>query len=207
MTCAEVEILLCDYVDGDIRGAQKSALEQHLAECSACAELVQEVQAAVNFIGSAALVEPPAELMTRILHQIPAGKQSAGWRRAVSGVLGTQLGGWFQSILQPRYVMGMAMTMLSFSMLAKFAGIQPRQLRPADLDPAKIWMSVDDRAHRTWDRAMKSYENLRWVIEIQSRLKEWSDQDQEQAQQAAAKQKKAAAVIQPAQPSSKENRK
>lgn len=193
MTCAEVEILLCDYVDGDIRGAQKSAFEKHLAQCPACAEMAQEVQAAVGLIERAALVEPPAELMTRILHQIPAGKKTSGWSRLVSGVLGARLGGWFQSILQPRYVMGMAMTMLSFSMVAKFAGIQPRQLRPADLDPAKIWMSVDDRAHRVWDRAMKSYENLRWVIEIQSRLKEWSDQDQEQA--------KGAAAVQPAQSS------
>ncbi|MGI8745153.1 MAG: anti-sigma factor family protein [Bryobacteraceae bacterium] len=204
MTCAEVEIRLCDYVDGDLRGAQKSALEQHLAGCSGCTELAQDVQAAVGFIERAAIVEPPAELMTRILHQIPAGRQASAWRRLVSGFLGARLGGWFQSILQPRYVMGMAMTMLSFSMLAKFAGIQPRQLRPADLDPAKIWMSVDDRAHRVWDRAMKSYENLRWVIEIQSRLKEWSEQDQEQAQEAAARQKKAGgAGVQPAHSDSK----
>ena len=32
MTCAELEILLCDYVDGTLRGAEKSALESHLAE-------------------------------------------------------------------------------------------------------------------------------------------------------------------------------
>jgi len=124
MTCAEVEIRLCDYVDGDLRGAQKSALEQHLAGCSGCTELAQDVQAAVGFIERAAIVEPPAELMTRILHQIPAGRQASAWRRLVSGFLGARLGGWFQSILQPRYVMGMAMTMLSFSMLARFAGIR-----------------------------------------------------------------------------------
>ena len=185
MTCAEVEILLCDYVDGDLRGAQKSALEDHLAGCSACAEMAQDVQAAVTFIGRAAVAEPPAELLTRILHEIPAAKQNPAWRR----LAGRWLGGWFESILQPRYAMGMAMTVLSFSMLAKFAGIQPRQLSPADLNPVKIWMSIDDRAHRGWDRAMKSYENLRWVIEIQSRLKEWSEQDQEQALEAARKQK------------------
>ncbi|MDQ2945682.1 MAG: anti-sigma factor [Acidobacteriota bacterium] len=178
MTCAEVDILLCDYVDGELRGVQKSALEDHLAGCSGCAEIARDVQAAVTFIGRAAVAEPPAELLTRILHEIPAGKQNPAWRR----LAGRWFGGWFESILQPRYAMGMAMTVLSFSMLAKFAGIQPRQLSPADLNPVKIWMSVDDRAHRGWDRAMKSYENLRWVIEIQSRLKEWSEQDQEQAQ-------------------------
>jgi len=73
--------------------------------------------------------------------------------------------------------MGMAMTVLSFSMLARFAGIEPRQLKPSDLDPVKIWMAVDDRAHRAWDKTVKYYENLKLVIQFQARLKEWSEQD------------------------------
>ena len=77
----------------------------------------------------------------------------------------------------------MAMTILSFAMVARFSPVQIRQLRPADLDPVKIFLSVDDRAHRTWDRTMKYYENLRWVIELQSRVKEISDQEQEQQKQ------------------------
>jgi len=114
-------------------------------------------------------VEPPAELLTRILHIIP-GNNAAGkrpwWRRR-----------WIEPILQPRYAMGMAMTVLSFSMLARFAGLEPRQLKPSDLDPVKIWLAVDDRAHRAWDRTVKYYENLKLVIEVQSRLKEWTEQD------------------------------
>jgi hypothetical protein len=86
-------------------------------------------------------------------------------------------GGFVQGWLQPRYVMGMAMTILSFSMLARFAHIEPRQLRPSDLDPVKVWQGIDDHSHRVYDRAMKYYDNLRLVIEIQSRLKEWTDQD------------------------------
>src|ERR1051326_4968085 len=69
----------------------------------------------------------------------------------------------------------MGMTVLSFSMIAKFAHIEPRKLTQADLDPVKIWASIDDRAHRTWDRAVKYYDNLRLVIEIQSRIKDWTD--------------------------------
>ena len=37
MTCAELEILLCDYVDGTLRAEERTALENHLAGCSACA--------------------------------------------------------------------------------------------------------------------------------------------------------------------------
>jgi Putative zinc-finger len=175
MTCAELEILLCDYVDGTLRGAEKTALESHLVECSACAELAKDVAGVTAFIDTVAAAEPPAELLTRILHVIPTGRQKperpSWWRKL--------FGGW-HTVLSPRYAMGMAMTVLSFSMIAKFAHIEPRKLTQADLDPVKIWAGIDDRAHRSWDRAVKYYDNLRLVIEIQSRLKEWTDQDANQ---------------------------
>ena len=176
MTCAELEILLCDYVDGTLRGEERTVLEGHLAQCSACSELAKDVTGITAFIETVAPAEPPAELLTRILHVMPSARPAAekkSWWRNL-------LGGWLHSVLQPRYVMGMAMTVLSFSMIAKFAHIEPRQLRPADLDPVKIWAGIDDSTHRMWDRAMKYYDNLRLVIEIQSRLKEWTDQEQAQ---------------------------
>jgi hypothetical protein len=40
------------------------------------------------------------------------------------------------------------MTMLSFAMLGRFAGIQVRQLKPADRDPVKVWMAAEDQVHR-----------------------------------------------------------
>ena len=177
MTCAELEILLCDYVDGTLRGEEKTALESHMAGCAACAELAKDVTGAVSLIERAAVVEPPAELLTRILHHTPTRRQVVSERKSW---FRKWFGGLFESVLQPRYAMGMAMTILSFSMLAKFSPIEVRQLRAADLDPVKIWASIDDHAHRAWDRTMKYYDNLRLVIEVQSRLKEWSDQEQTQ---------------------------
>ncbi|HLK34858.1 MAG TPA: zf-HC2 domain-containing protein [Terriglobales bacterium] len=175
MTCAELEILLCDYVDGTLRGEERSALESHLAGCSSCAELAKDVAGVTAFMETVAASEPPAELLTRILHELPVARpaEKRSWWRNL-------FGGWIHGVLQPRYVMGMAMTVLSFSMIAKFAHIEPRQLRPSDLDPVKIWAGIDDRTHRMWDRAVKYYENLRVVIEVQSRLKEWTDQEQAQ---------------------------
>ena len=41
MNCAEIEVLICDYVDGTLAPDQKSALERHLSACSACAELAR----------------------------------------------------------------------------------------------------------------------------------------------------------------------
>jgi len=175
MNCADVEILLADYVDGNIRGEQKSAFEQHLAGCAECAELARDASAAVSFMERAADVEPPPELLTRILFEISDGPSRAhvkpNWMRRV---LGPRLG----LILQPRFSMGLAMTILSFAMLGRLSGIEVRQLKPSDLDPVKVWVAAEDRVSRTWERTMKYYENLKVVFEIQSRIREWSDQSE-----------------------------
>lgn len=177
MTCAEFEILVCDYVDGTLHGASKTAFEEHRASCGACRELAQDAGVAVAFMDRAATIEPPAELVTRILFEIPRGKPAE--QRGSRSTAGRLLRRWFQPILQPKFAMGMAMTILSFSMLGRFTGISVRQLKPSDMDPVKVWVAIDDRMHRTWDRAVKYYENIRLVYEIQSRLREWSQQEEE----------------------------
>ena len=60
MTCAELEILLCDYVDGTLRAEERTALESHLAGCSACHELAQDVMGVTAFMERVAPAEPPA---------------------------------------------------------------------------------------------------------------------------------------------------
>lgn len=171
MNCADFEILLCDYTDGTLDQARRSELEAHQRECASCADLAKDVAGVVAFIARVPEVEPPPELLAKISFQIP---QESATKRGVAA----WISGWLRPVVQPRFAMGMAMTILSFSMLGRFSGIEVRDLKPSDLQPAKVWAAVDDRAHRAWGRAVKYYENLRLVYEIQSRLQEWSEQDE-----------------------------
>lgn len=175
MNCADLEILLCDYVDGTLHGEQQSAVEAHLADCPSCAEMARDAAGAVAFMERVAVVAPPAELVTRILFEVPTAKRTdptsvsrSWWSRIRSS--------WIEPVLQPRFAMGMAMTVLSFAMLGKFAGIEVRHLKPADLNPAAVWMALEDKTLRTWERGVKYYDSLRLVYEIQTRLKDWGDQ-------------------------------
>jgi hypothetical protein len=183
MNCSEFEILLCDYMDGTLDEARRSELETHQRECASCAELAKDVAGAVAFLERVPAVEPPHELLSKIAFQIPS--ESVGKKGAKSW-----LTGWLQPIVQPRFAMGMAMTILSFSMLGRFTSIDVQQLKPSDLHPAKVWATVDDRAHRAWGRAVKYYENLRLVYEVQSRLQEWSDQDDRRQNSSEGKEQK-----------------
>jgi hypothetical protein len=168
MNCADVEIVICDLVDGTLDEAGKAEFERHLAECPACAELARDSAAAVAFMERAAVVEPPPELITRILFDAPWSKQKAE----------TRLGKWMRTllspILQPRFAMGFALTMISISILVQSAA--PHQLKPSDLEPAKVWDALTDRVDRAWARTVKFYENLKVVYQVQTMLHEWQQQ-------------------------------
>lgn len=169
MRCADLEALICDYTDGTLTPAERATVELHLASCAACRALVQDARAAVAFIETAADVEPPPTLVNHLLFEARLGavrpvRERSGWLPRL-----------LEPILQPRFAMGMAMTILSFAMLARFAGVPVRQLRVTDLEPARVWMAVEDRAWRTWDRAKKYYESLRLVYEIQQTMKDWTE--------------------------------
>ena len=59
MTCAELEILICEYVDGTLTPEVRAEVERHLDDCQACAELARDSAEAVAFMERAADVEPP----------------------------------------------------------------------------------------------------------------------------------------------------
>ncbi len=162
MSCADIEILICDYVDGTLAPEARADVERHLTECPGCAELARDSAAAVAFMQRTAEVEPPPELVTHILFHGPWQKSKTGWFPKL-----------FNSVLQPKFAMSMALTILSFSMVARV-----RPLQPADLAPAKVLAGLEDRVYRVWARTLKFYDNLKFVYQIQTTLREWQ-QDQE----------------------------
>jgi len=180
MNCAELEILICDYVDGTLAPAEKAEVERHLSACPACAELAHDSAAAVGFIEHVADVEAPPELITRILFDAPWTKQ-----KVVSRGFLTRL---FAPILRPKFVMGAAMTILSLSMLTKYVAPM-RQIKSSDLKPSAVWATIDDKAHMTWARTVKYYENLKVVYQIQTVRRDWQEQSEEPQPAGAAKAK------------------
>jgi hypothetical protein len=177
MKCAEFEVLLSDALDGVIQPHDQARLDEHARVCPACAELAADCGAAIAFLARAEEIEPPAALVERLIAQAPVShirrphEHKSKWAAV--------FGGWFTPLLQPRLAMGMAMTILSFSMVGRVLGLQERQLTMADLEPSRVVATLDMKVHRAWDRAVKYYENVRLVYVIQSQLKEWSAQEEE----------------------------
>ncbi len=174
MTCIELEILITDYLDGTLAAAERSRLQEHLAGCESCRSFAQDVTGAVQVLGQARAIEPPPDLITRIAYQAPLGRlRDPGVRQAL---LSRWLSRWLQPVLQPRLVMSMAMTILSFAMLERCTGVKVQHLQVADMNPVQIWGAAEDKVLRVRDRALRYYENLRWVYEIEVRIRTLQEQ-------------------------------
>ena len=114
MKCREFEQRLCDYLDRTLDVDDERAMEAHAADCSGCGEELADAQLVFRVMQQAPVIEPPPQLVADIIHET-IGVGSGSLEPAGGGRWGF-LGAFFHPFGQPRFVMGMAMTMLSFSM-------------------------------------------------------------------------------------------
>jgi hypothetical protein len=181
LSCEQFEVLLADHIDGTLAEATREEFVRHMETCAACAAYAAEVQSAVSFMEIAADVEPPPDLTGKILQATNAGWEFKLRARGIRGWINRT----FAPVLKPRFVMGAMLTMMSITMLSRCAGDPKKPLTAADLDPVRLWSSLDVRTHRLWDRTVKSYDSMRLVYEIRTQLNEWKQQ-QAEADEAAA---------------------
>lgn len=181
-TCAEFEVLLADWIDDSLAASERDAFLRHLEACAACGQLAEDARFALGFMDRAADVEFPPVLVTKILQATNSGWEFKLRGRGISGWINRA----FAPVLRPRIVMGAMLTMLSLTIMARGCGVPIGQSFSAgDLDPVRLWTALDNRTHRVWDRAVKSYESMRLVYEVRTQIDEWSRQ-QRQEQEAAA---------------------
>jgi len=182
MNCADVEILLCDYLDDILAPEKRAELESHIGSCAVCAELAADASAGLAFLEHVPDVHPPQELITRIMLEAPAGPL---WQRflaslASGGAIKRGLHRMLEPVRQPRYVYGAMMTILSLSMLTRCAGVPVRDLKAEDLNPQRVWVNLETKVERIYDRSIKTYESMRLVYEVRQELRQWREKQQEQ---------------------------
>jgi hypothetical protein len=179
MNCADVEILLCDYLDGTLASDRRAELESHLGTCAMCAEFARDAGAGLAYLEHIPDATPPQELVTRIMDQAPAG----GLLQSLAGARGgfkKWLHGVLQPVLQPRAVFGAMMTILSLSVMTQCSGVPVRNLKAEDLNPERVWVNLETKVERIYDRGVKTYESMRLVYEVRQELRQWREQQQEQ---------------------------
>lgn len=180
MQCNEFDALLADALDGVLSGAQLDRFQAHAQICPACGPLLADAEAGRSWLKELEEVEPPVGMVENIL----ASTTGIATDRLRARALPTQSGmswleraqAWISStvdpiwatVRQPRFAMSFGMAFFTLSVALSVAGVKASDLRQVSLRPAAIRRTY----YSTQARVVRYYDNIRFVYEIQARVRE-----------------------------------
>ncbi len=191
MDCTQFEALLSEALDGALSQPLLAGFRAHAAACADCGPLLAGAQAGMSWLKSLAEVEPPRNLVLNILIATSGAGAAASLRQASpTSSWRDRLRQWtrplapaFSAVLQPRFALSLGMAFFSITVLLNAAGLHLSSLRAADLRPSAIQENLTRAYNETTARALKYYENIRLVYEIESRVREFRNATREEDQQ------------------------
>lgn len=180
MTHLELENLISEYLEGQLRPDRQAEFNQHLAACPQCRELVAGVRQVMELASAAEDLEPGPWLVSRIMAATVGTRIPSFWE---------EMHELLRLVLQPKVAYGIAMAVFSFSVIVNAAGLNLRHLTVDDLKPSTWIRRADRNGHLFLARAEKYYYDLKVVYEIESRLRQLRPQSGESEKQPKQEQK------------------
>jgi len=181
MQCSEFDALLSQAIDGTLSGERLTAFEAHGRVCQLCGPLLSEAEAGHGWLKALEEAEPPANLLTNILlrtsgvvtsrSHVPTGATTVTWMDRVREWAEMIYSPVVAAARQPRFAMSFGMAFFTLSVTLSLAGVRLGDLRHVDLRPSAIRRSY----YETSGRVVKYYENIRFVYEIQARVRQFKE--------------------------------
>jgi hypothetical protein len=177
MQCNEFDALLSDALDQVLTGPKAQEFQAHAQSCPVCGPLLAEAEIGKRWLEQLVEVEPPQHLVHTILAATTGVSARLSGRATAPasplGQISARLAAAFRPILavarQPRFAMSFGMAFFSLSISLSLAGVKLGDLRHVDLRPRAIRRTY----YETSGRVVKYYENIRFVYEIESRVREF----------------------------------
>jgi hypothetical protein len=180
--CTKFEALLCEAIDtagGQLDQARKQSFEAHRRVCPTCGPMFADVEAGKLWLKSLEPVEPPAHLVHNILvatSGVLSTRSEAATAKGGRAPFSERAREWWDSfftpvtsfVRQPRFVMSFGMIFFSFSLAMSAAGVKPKDVAKVDLRPSALRHAYNDAQIKV----VKYYDNIRFVYEIESKLRE-----------------------------------
>jgi hypothetical protein len=175
MQCAEFDALLSDAIEGTLTGTKLESFQNHSRACVSCGPLFAEAEAGRRWLKSLEEVEPPANLVHNIL-VATTGRESRLTNAQAARSWKDMLAGWLRPVFapvvavarQPRFAMSFGMVFFSMSITMSMAGVKFSDLAHIDLRPSAVRRTY----YETSGKIVKYYENIRFVYEVESRVRE-----------------------------------
>jgi hypothetical protein len=181
MQCNEFEHLLADAIDGVLSGAGLGRFQAHARVCRTCGPLLAEAEAGRNWLKGLTEVEPPASLVNNILASTTgvdtqrlrvtarsAQLQISSWERVQATLSEWLIQPIWGMVRQPRFAMSFGMAFFALSVGLTVAGVKPQDLSQISLRPKAIQSTY----FHAQARVVHYYENIHFVYEMESRVRE-----------------------------------
>lgn len=178
MQCNEFDALLSDALDQILTGPKAEAFQAHASACPICGPLLAEAEVGKRWLEQLVEVDPPQHLVHNIL-AATSGIDTARLHSPVAVEVSwlDKAAAWANAVMrpiagvvrQPRFAMSFGMAFFSLSISLSLAGVKLGDLRHVDLRPTAIRRSY----YETSGKVVKYYENIRFVYEIESRVREF----------------------------------
>jgi hypothetical protein len=179
--CGLWETLLADALDGLLKPEDEATFAAHMAVCPACTALFEESRRGrewLEFLSPEP--EVPSGLLDKILAQTGPG-QAAGYGMVTGSgdVLPLppvwQRPGFVGSVrrfAEPRLLMTAAMAFFSIMLTLNLTGVRLNDLRLSDLRPTAVRSFMERRLTMASTPIIRYYDHLRFVYEVESRMRE-----------------------------------
>ena len=179
--CGQWETLLADALDGLLKPEDESLFAEHMSGCQACTALFEEARRGrewLEFLSPEP--EVPAGLLDKILAQTGPGQVSgyglmAGNTKVLPIPPAWQRPGFAAQIrrfAEPRLLMTAAMAFFSIALTLNLTGVKLSGLRMADLRPTAVRSFMERRFTTASVPIIRYYDHLRFVYEVESRVRE-----------------------------------
>jgi len=190
MDCTQFEALLSEALEGTLSAQDMAAFQTHAAACADCGPMLASARAGMNWLKALPEAEPPRNLVRNILIATSGAQAAAPVRQAALSPWRERMQGWmrplapvFSAVAHPRFALSLGMAFFSVMVLLNAAGLHLSSLRVADLRPSAIQENLAHTYNETTARAVKYYENIRLVYEIESRVRDIRNATREEDRQ------------------------
>lgn len=179
--CGHWETLLADALDGLLSPEDEVTFASHMAVCPACTELFEEARRGrewLEFLSPEP--EAPQGLLDKILAQTgPGHEPKVGLATPGGAVLPITpawqrpgLVGRVRRFAEPRLMMTAAMAFFSIALTLNLTGVKLSQVKLSDLRPSNLRSLVERRLTMASTPIIRYYDHLRFVYEVESKMRE-----------------------------------
>ncbi len=192
LDCGRCEAMLADAVDGALSPEDQAFFDAHVAECGPCEKLLAEARRGAAWLEMlrTPAPEPSAALLEKILaqtsggiHPMPVAHPTPAMAPGYTNVLpfprraaaALRLTGFGRVAFEPRLAMTAAMAFFSIALTMDLMGVNPLDVRAGDLSPSALHRSFAQLGAR----AAQYYDGLRVVYELESRVHDFENVQQD----------------------------